>query len=115
MPESTWGQLERAFRLHKFNTFLIARVSHLSPVYRHYFADQMRKQEKEIFVTQTLVNLQGKLDCKYEVGYYFSDKPRRAILAQGWPSSPAENLERLEDAGMVMDRGIPKCGRCSGE
>lgn len=68
-----------------------------------------------MFVTQTLVNLQGKLDCKYEVGYYFSDKPRRAILAQGWPSSSAENLERLEDAGMVMDRGIPKCGRCSGE
>lgn len=65
--------------------------------------------------TQTLVNLQGKLDCTFEVGFYHSDKPRRAILAQGWPSSPAENEKRLEDAGLPVDRGIPKCGRCSGE
>ena len=27
MPETTWDQLEKAFRLNKFNTFLIARVS----------------------------------------------------------------------------------------
>ncbi|MCJ1270285.1 hypothetical protein MMC22_010181 [Lobaria immixta] len=94
VPESTWVQLERAFRLHHFNTFLVAR-------------------EKEMLVTQTLVNLQGKLDCKYEVGFFFSDKPRRAILAQGWPSSPEENLNRLEDAGTPMDRGVPKCQRCS--
>lgn len=69
---------------------------------------------KEIFVTQTFVNLQGKLDCKYEVGYYFSDKPKRKSAAQGWPSSAAENLERLSDAGVTMDRGIPKCPRCNG-
>lgn len=68
-----------------------------------------------MLVTQTLVNLQGKLDCKYEVGFYFSNKPRRAILAQGWPSSTDENFKRLEDAGTPMDRGVPKCQRCSGE
>lgn len=68
-----------------------------------------------MLVTQTLINLQGKLDCKYEVGFFYSDQPRRAILVPGWPPSAAENLERMEDAGQPMDRGVPKCSRCSGE
>lgn len=48
------------------------------------------------------------------MGFYFSPKPRRANAAQGWPASPEENLERLKDAGLPMDRGVPKCGRCGG-
>lgn len=68
-----------------------------------------------MFMTQTLVNLQGKLDCKYEVGFFFSDQPQRPILKEVWPKSSADNVKRLEDAGTPMDRGIPKCSRCSGE
>ncbi|MCJ1468002.1 hypothetical protein MMC07_006628 [Pseudocyphellaria aurata] len=94
IPETTWAQLERAFRLNNFNTFLVAR-------------------EKEMLPTQTLVNLQGKQDCKYEVGFFYSFKPQRAFFARGWPSSPEENDKRLEDAGLPMERGIPKCQRCS--
>ena len=62
----------------------------------------------------TYINLQGKLDCKYQVGLHFSAVPRRTITQENWPSSPEENLERLEDAGLPMDRMIPKCGRCDG-
>ena len=58
--------------------------------------------------------MQGELDKKYQVGFYFSGKPRRANAIQGWPSSPEENMERLKDAGLPMDRGISKCGRCGG-
>lgn len=34
--------------------------------------------------------------------------------APGWPASPEENLKRLEDAGIPLDRGVPRCGNCSG-
>ena len=67
-----------------------------------------------MFVTQTLVNLQGKLDCTFEVGFFFDNKPKRPIFAKGWPKNATENLERLRDAGIVMDRGIVKCVRCNG-
>jgi hypothetical protein len=59
-----------------------------------------------------LVNLQGKLDCKYVVGFYFSDKPQRINLKDRWPDSAEENLERLADAGFPLDRQIPKCTNC---
>lgn len=29
-----------------------------------------------------------------------------------WPATPEENLERLDDAGIPLDRGVPKCTRC---
>ncbi|MCJ1303297.1 hypothetical protein MMC08_006105 [Hypocenomyce scalaris] len=94
VPGTTYDQLERSFRLHSFNTYLIA-------------------YEKELPITQTFIDLQGKLDCTYQIGYYFSPKPKRTNAAQGWPSSPEENMERLKDAGIPMDRGIPKCNNCN--
>lgn len=36
-------------------------------------------------------------------------------MAEGWPSSEAENLARLKDAGVPLERGVPKCLRCKGE
>ncbi len=96
VPDSTYHELEAAFRNMGFNTHLIAK-------------------KKELFTTQTLVNIQGKIDCTYEVGFYFSDKPQRKSAKEGWPESKEDNMERLKDAGLPMDRGIPKCGRCGGE
>lgn len=96
VPDSTYNELEAAFRTMNFNIFLIAK-------------------KKELFNTQTLVNIQGKIDCAYEVGFYFSAKPQRKSAKEGWPESPEENLERLKDAGLPVDRGIPKCGRCGGK
>ncbi|GMF69436.1 unnamed protein product [Aspergillus oryzae] len=62
----------------------------------------------------SVINLQGKLDCKYVVGFYYSPKPQRANLKERWPESVEENLERLEDAGIPYDREIPKCSNCGG-
>ena len=63
----------------------------------------------------SLINLQGKLNCKYVVGFYFSHKPQRATLRERWPQSVEENLVRLEDAGLPYDRQIPKCSNCGGK
>ena len=47
--------------------------------------------------------------------FNFSPNPKRAREREGWPASPAENLERLKDAGIPMDRGVPKCSNCDGK
>ncbi|MCJ1393302.1 hypothetical protein MMC18_006174 [Xylographa bjoerkii] len=93
VPDSTYDQLEHSFRHLKFNTHVIA-------------------YEKEMTDTYTLMDLNGKLDCKYHVGFFFSDKPPRGSLKEGWPSSPEENQKRLKDAGIPVERGIPKCSNC---
>ncbi|KAE8417012.1 hypothetical protein BDV36DRAFT_190648 [Aspergillus pseudocaelatus] len=68
--------------------------------------------EKPVGDCISVINLQGKLDCKYVVGFYYSPKPQRANLKERWPESIEENLERLEDAGIPYDRKIPKCSNC---
>ncbi|OJJ49286.1 hypothetical protein ASPZODRAFT_61410, partial [Penicilliopsis zonata CBS 506.65] len=69
--------------------------------------------EKNPEDTFSLIDLQGKLDCKYVVGYYFSPKPQRANLRERWPASTEENMERLQNAGIPYDRQIPKCSNCN--
>jgi hypothetical protein len=71
--------------------------------------------EKEIEDTQTIVDLQGRTGRKYVVGFYLGEKPRRAKATASWPKSPEENLERLKDAGLVMNAHKIKCDRCNGE
>ncbi|MCJ1471451.1 hypothetical protein MMC13_000090 [Lambiella insularis] len=93
VPGSTYEQLERSFRHLGFKTYIIA-------------------YEKEVTSTFTLMNLQGKLDCKYHIGFFFSDKPPRASLKEGWPANTEDNYIRLRDAGIPVDRGIPKCSNC---
>lgn len=58
------------------------------------------------------MDLNGKLDCKYHVGYFFSPKPTRVAMKDSWPPSPGVNLERLADAGIPVERGVPKCRNC---
>lgn len=94
--DATYDELETAFRINGFNTYLIAT-------------------ENELPKTHTYVNLQGELDKTYKVGFHLSPKPKREIAKQGWPETPEENIERLKDAGLPMDRGIPKCMRCDGK
>ena len=96
VPDTSWDQLERGFRANKFNTHIIGQE-----VY-------------EVTSTYTLINLQGKLDQKYKIGFFFSPNPRRRNLKACWPATPEENLERLKDAGQPYERGIPKCPRCNG-
>ena len=60
----------------------------------------------------SLIDLQGKLNCTYVVGFYYNPKPQRANLSERWPSSPEENIDRLADAGLPYDRQVPKCINC---
>ncbi|KAL8752473.1 MAG: hypothetical protein Q9184_005722 [Pyrenodesmia sp. 2 TL-2023] len=96
VKDITYQEIERSFRTNDIGIFLIGT----------------EPQSGEISDTHTLVNLAGKRDCKYKVGYFFKKTPRTAKMAEGWPSSEAENLERLKDAGIPYERGVPKCLRC---
>lgn len=93
MPELTYPQLEKDCRARKFNVHLIA-------------------MEKEHGDTYTIVNMQGEIEKKYCVFYFTSDKPQRPAMKERWPESAEENMERLADAGIAVDRGIPKCRNC---
>ncbi|GAM91025.1 hypothetical protein ANO11243_090720 [Dothideomycetidae sp. 11243] len=93
MPELTFVDMERELRDAGMNTHLIAK-------------------EQPVSDTMTIVNLQGKVDCKYVVSFQYSYKPTRPKFATGWPSSPEDNMTRLADAGYVKDRMVPKCHNC---
>ena len=90
----TYVDLEKEFRSRAYSVYLIA-------------------MEKDTESTQTIVNLQGKIGCKYAVFYFLSDKPQRPSMKERWPKSGEENLERLEDAGVPMDSGVVKCNNVS--
>ena len=94
VPTYTYPQLEKEYRSRGFTVFTIA-------------------MEKDTLDTWTNCDLQGKIGKKYAVGYYFSAKPQRPSLVDKWPSSPEENMERLADAGVPMDRGVEKCNNWS--
>ncbi|KAK2747333.1 hypothetical protein FQN57_002231 [Myotisia sp. PD_48] len=92
-PLATFDDIEKKLREENLNFYIIGL-------------------EREVGDCHTLVNLQGKLNCKYVVGFFFSDKPQRVNLQERWPASAAENLERLTEAGFPLDRQVPKCGNC---
>ncbi|KAL8798657.1 MAG: hypothetical protein Q9182_006490 [Xanthomendoza sp. 2 TL-2023] len=98
VKDISYEQLELSFRTHELGIFIIA----------------VEPREGEVLDTHTLVDLSGKKDCKYKVGYFFKKTPRTGKLAEVWPASEEENLARLKDAGSPYERGIPKCIRCKG-
>lgn len=93
-PDTTYAQLEEALRAQDVNLWLIAI-------------------EKTVMTTMTNMDLQGNLNKKYTVTYRFNWNPPRPRDRELWPADVAENLERLQDAGEVVARGIPKCSNCN--
>ncbi|RDW93447.1 putative zinc knuckle transcription factor (CnjB) [Aspergillus mulundensis] len=93
VPDASFADVETKMRQESFNIYLIA----------------MNRETADCI---SLIDLQGKLNCTYVVGFFYSPKPQRANLRERWPSSVEENLERLQDAGLPYDRQIPKCGNC---
>ena len=69
-------------------------------------------KKQDISATHTIVNLQGKNDQTYSVSIQFSQKPRRAKFAEGWPTDAEENMTRLPEAGFIMDRMEQQCSNC---
>ncbi|TIA05021.1 hypothetical protein D6C82_00431 [Aureobasidium pullulans] len=93
-PELTLVQLEECFRETDFKYYLIA------------------KEQTVPSKVHTNVDLQGNGDKTFQISFQKTPKPRRAILSEGWPKSPEENLERLQDAGFSMDNMKPYCRNC---
>lgn len=89
----TYPGLEKKFREQKFNIYLIA-------------------MEKEHGDTFTVVDMQGNIGKKYCVYYFTSNKPQRPNMKDRWPESDDDNLDRLADAGIAVDRGVSKCNNC---
>jgi hypothetical protein len=92
-PELTFPELESGFRDASMNTYLIGK-------------------EQQVADTHTIFNLQGKGDQTYVVSIQFTNTPRRAKFAEGWPTSVEQNMTRLAEAGFPMDRMVPKCDNC---
>jgi hypothetical protein len=94
-PDTTYVELEEAFRTQGVGVWLIA-------IEKPYMAP-----------TLTNMDLQGHLDKTYTVTYRFSSKPTRPREREVWPETPEQNLQRLADAGEVVDRGVTKCSNCN--
>lgn len=72
-------------------------------------------KKQEIEKNHTIVDLIGNPGREYILSIQLSDKPRRNIMAAGWPASREENLERLASCGTLQDIGVPLCGNCGGK
>ena len=92
-PMMTYVELHEALRAQEMNMWLIAT-------------------ERQLLHTFTNMDLQGNVGKKYTVSYRFSKTPERPREAPGWPTSDEEILERLTDAGEVVDSGARKCRNC---
>ncbi|KAI9673629.1 MAG: hypothetical protein M1817_002266 [Caeruleum heppii] len=95
VPDTTFVDLEKAFRRQDFKTFLIAVWC--------------GNKEKQTTKGHTIVDLQGNLNMNYQVQYHFTQKPKRI---PGVAESAEENLTRLEKAGFVMDSHVIVCSKC---
>ncbi|KAI0903285.1 hypothetical protein F4823DRAFT_619193 [Ustulina deusta] len=94
-PDTTYIELETAFRTQKIELYLIAMES------------------QAMVPTLTNMDLQGNLDKKYRVNYRFDKNPARPREREFWPKDDEENQSRLEDAGEPVNRGLTKCSNCN--
>lgn len=86
-------EVEKTFREQNMNAHLVAK-------------------QKEIPLNYTIVDFEGNADKTYVFGIQWAAKSRRKFFADAFAESPEDNLERLGDCGLVMDRGIPLCNNC---
>ncbi|KAL8992654.1 MAG: hypothetical protein Q9169_006935 [Polycauliona sp. 2 TL-2023] len=98
VKEVSYEQLERSFRTNDLGIYIIA----------------MEPREGEILDTLTLVDLSGKKDCKYKVGYFFKKTAPRGKMADVWPSSEDENLACTQEE-VEIEKPSPKCAVCEGD
>ncbi|KAL6921944.1 hypothetical protein ACHAP8_008803 [Fusarium lateritium] len=68
--------------------------------------------ERTLVQVFTNMDLQGNVDKKYTVSYRFTEQADRPREIEGWPKNREEILERLDDAGEIVDRGLPLCSNC---
>ncbi|QPH04320.1 hypothetical protein C2857_001229 [Epichloe festucae Fl1] len=68
--------------------------------------------ERQLVNVFTNMDLQGNTGKKYSISYRFSEKPERPREIESWPKSREEILNRLEDAGEIVDSGQRRCHNC---
>lgn len=90
----TYRQLQTMFIDEKINLWLIAT-------------------ERELMKVFTNMDIQGNMGKKYSISYRFSDKADRPREREGWPQNLEEILDRLDDAGEIVDVGLPLCRNCN--
>jgi hypothetical protein len=95
LPETTYSELEEAFRAQDIGLWLIAI------------------EKPSLAATLTNMDLQGNLGKKYTVTYRFQWNPPRPRDRELWPNDMDENIERLKDAGEVTAGSLPKCRNCN--
>ncbi|KAM0615091.1 hypothetical protein ACHAP0_003941 [Verticillium nonalfalfae] len=93
-PETTYLDLEEAFRAQDMNVYCIAT------------------KREHLLDTMTNMDLQGNLGKEYTVSFRFSPKPERERERETWPKDKEENLERLANAGEPAPTGKPRCTNC---
>lgn len=92
-PDTTYVDLEKAFRAQGIDLFLIATERELAPTY-------------------TNMDLQGFMSKTFNVSYRLEWNPPRPRDRDLWPKDVEENLERLADAGEATPHGLPQCRNC---
>jgi len=94
VPEMTYPQLEKQLRKRGLNIYLIGLEKEAPPAY-------------------TNTNLQGEVGKPYQLGIFTkSNKCPRPILIPIWPKDDADNLERLQNTGVPLERGVMICSNC---
>ena len=68
--------------------------------------------ERKLINVFTNMDLQGNTGKKYSISYRFSETPERPREAEHWPEDRDDILNRLDDAGDIVDTGLRKCGNC---
>ncbi|PNY28369.1 Zinc finger domain-containing protein [Tolypocladium capitatum] len=68
--------------------------------------------ERDLVNVFTNMDFQGNMGKKYSISYRFSEKPDRPREAESFPKSREELLERLDNAGEVVNSGQLKCHNC---
>lgn len=90
----SYVDLEKECRKKDFNIYLIAL-------------------KKDVAIAYTNVDPAGNIGKTYTLAYYASASCPRPILMPMWPKDAADNLARLEDVGVPMERGVPICSNCN--
>ncbi|KAL7948879.1 hypothetical protein V8C42DRAFT_312580 [Trichoderma barbatum] len=124
-PEAAWDKLKQAARerdaddakeaIEEYVKALAGEVTYRQ-IQERLMEESVKiwliSTQRELIDTFTNMDLQGNIDKKYSISVRFSDKPERPREINAWPDGDDEILSRLNDAGMVVDRGVPKCYNC---
>jgi len=92
-PNVTYLQVEKELRKRGLKIFLIGL-------------------KKEVAKAFTNVALDGAKDREFTLGIFKAPACPRPVLMPTWPKDAADNLARLENTGVPLERGVPICTNC---